>query len=167
MWVLDWVIEFSKILFDDSNPSNAKRFSRWSEGLQLFQFNMYLFAGYGVGATMANIPDSFPVHTHYVSSFFQVLYEIGLFGLVFLYLPAAAALLRWVRVAGSSMSDTLLVVWIIIYLFSVTGAPTFLSLHFSFLYYLSSGLLLGRTDKVYGTTKSTRRSKGVLTGALE
>ena len=167
VWVLDWVIEFSKVLLDDSNPSNAKRFSRWSEGLQLFQFNMYLFAGHGVGATIANIPDSFPVHTHYESSFFQVLYEMGLFGLVFLYLPAAAALLRWVRVAGFSMSDTLLVIWIITYLISILSAPTFLSLHFSFLYYVSSGLLLGRTGKVYGTTISTRRSKGVLTGALE
>jgi hypothetical protein len=167
VWVFDWVIDFSNILFDDSDPSNARRFSRWSSGLQLFQLNMYLFTGHGVGATMGNIPDSFPVHTHYESSFFQVLYEMGLFGLVFLYLPAAAALMRWVRVAGSSMSDTLLVVWIITYLISILAAPTFLSLHFSFLYYISSGLLLGRTGKVYVTASSTSRSRGVLTGALK
>ena len=118
--------------------------------------------GNGLGATIGNIPDSFPVHTHYESSFFQILYEMGLFGLVFLYLPAAAAFLRWIRVAGSSMSDRLLVVCIITYLISILAAPTFLSLHFSFLYYVSSGLLLGRTGRVYAVAVSTNGSRGVL-----
>ena len=162
VWVFNWVIDFTYILFDASDVSNAHRFSRWSTGLQLFQFNIYLLMGHGLGATIGNIPDSFPVHTHYESSFFQILYEMGLFGLVFLYLPAAAAFLRWIRVAGSSMSDRLLVVWIITYLISILAAPTFLSLHFSFLYYVSSGLLLGRTGRVYAVAVSTNGSRGVL-----
>jgi len=167
IWLFEWVIEFSSMLLDDSDASNAQRFSRWSEGLQLFHLNMHLLTGHGVGATMGNIPDTFPVYTHYESSFFQILYEVGLFGLVFLYLPAVVALLRWVLVSGSSMSDTLLVVWIITYLISISVAPTFLSLHFSFLYYISSGLLLGRKGRVFITTTSDDWSQGVSTGTIK
>ena len=46
VWVFNWMIDFTYILFDASDVSNAQRFSRWSAGLQLFQFNIYLLMGH-------------------------------------------------------------------------------------------------------------------------
>ncbi|WP_170164747.1 O-antigen ligase family protein [Thiocapsa rosea] len=128
---------------DQSALGNDLRYVVWQEGLALFQDAKLYVVGNGVGSSLAMIQDGFTSTGHYESSFFQSFSEAGLAGLVIRYFPGVYCIwLLIFRGCRISFVEKSLLLWLVFYVVSVSGAPNAAAYHTQMTYFFVVGLSL-------------------------
>jgi hypothetical protein len=162
IYQIDQLSERYSDLTDSQAEGNDTRFITWKAGFDLMTSppGFETIFGSGLGRTMGMVDDGMLSTSHYESSLFQAFSEGGFLGVLVRYLPAFMAIFVLIRkMRKDSHLVTLLLLWMVLYCFSVLTSPTASAYHIQIAYFSAVALAfeLERVERALMKIKSLKK----------